>query len=117
MQEINSFAKARFTYTFIDKHLKGRGWLYKYGPDYAAHLFKSFLEFDLSLFSSSMELEYKKQPGRNGWFLLNLSVWRQLNKHTRIFCKIGNLLNVEYQDIEGIPSPGRWAEAGVRLEW
>ncbi|MFC1658398.1 TonB-dependent receptor plug domain-containing protein [Candidatus Omnitrophota bacterium] len=117
MQRFNSCLRGRLTYAFIDKHLKERGWLYKYGPSYASHIFKSLLEFDLSLFSTSMELEYKKRPRRNGWFLLNLSVWRKLNKHTRVFFKIGNLLNVEYQDIEGIPSPGSWAEAGIRLEW
>jgi vitamin B12 transporter len=116
-KRFNSTFKGGFNYTYLDKRLKDAGWLYKYGYNYAIHLLNSFVEFDLPLFSSSVELQYKKRPRGNGWFLLDLSVWRNINKNVRVFCKVSNLLNVEYQDIEGIPSPGRWAEVGIRLEW
>ncbi|MGD9014569.1 MAG: TonB-dependent receptor [Candidatus Omnitrophota bacterium] len=116
-KRINPLLRGGFNYAYIDKRLKDIGWLYKYGSNYAAHLFNSFLELDLPLFFLSVELQYKKRPHRNGWALLNLSVRRDINKNFQIFCKISNVLNVEYQDLEGIPSPGRWAEAGMRIEW
>jgi outer membrane cobalamin receptor len=64
-----------------------------------------------------MGLIYKKKPDRRGWFLLNTAFNYRINKAAEIFLKISNLLNVEYQEIEGIPQPGRWIEAGIRVEW
>jgi outer membrane receptor protein involved in Fe transport len=40
-----------------------------------------------------------------------------MNKNLRLFVDASNLLNVEYQEIEGIPEPGRWIEGGLRFEW
>lgn len=114
---LSPILRAGFNSTYIDKQLKDTGFLYKYGVPYAACLFSSFFEFDFPCFSSVIELEYKKRAKRHGWTLLNLSLSRKIGKNARIFSKISNLFNVEYQDIEGIPSPGRWAELGVRLEW
>jgi iron complex outermembrane receptor protein len=113
----NTELSAGFNYSYIDKDLKDSGRLYKYGPNYASHLLNSFFEFDLPLFSSLIELEYKKRPNRDGWILVNLAIRRKMSAKAELFCKASNIFNVEYQDIEGIPSPGRWVEAGVRLEW
>lgn len=124
----------RFYYTYVNKQLKDSDWLYKYGYNYAAHLVNCFFDLDLPFLSSLIELQYKKRPQRNGWFLVNLSIYYNINpvrkkssngkefsnrvkQNTKIYCKISNLFNAEYQDIEGIPSPGRWLEAGLRLEW
>ncbi|MFH1578449.1 MAG: TonB-dependent receptor [Candidatus Omnitrophota bacterium] len=125
---LNPVFNLSFNYSYLDRSLKDSGWLYKYGQNYATHLLNSFVEFDLPFFSSSIELQYKKRPQRNGWLLTNLSLWRKLDfkeagpskkagEDARIFCRINNLFNVGYQDIEGIPSPGRWVEAGIRWQW
>jgi len=34
-----------------------------------------------------------------------------------LFCSVSNLFNSEYQDIEGVPRPGRWIEAGCEVSW
>ena len=65
----------------------------------------------------SISLTYKKKPVRHGWLLLNTRLSYDLNKTSQFFVEISNLLNVEYQEIEGIPQPGRWTEAGMRFEW
>jgi outer membrane receptor protein involved in Fe transport len=49
--------------------------------------------------------------------LLNARLNYNLNKHSSLFLDVTNLCNVEYQEIEGIPQPGRWVEGGFRLEW
>jgi outer membrane receptor protein involved in Fe transport len=48
---------------------------------------------------------------------MNAGLNYNLNKNSKIFLNTTNLLNVEYQDIEGIAQPGRYVEAGVRFSW
>lgn len=62
-------------------------------------------------------LTYKKKPKRDGWFLLNPYFAYNLNKNSQVFLEVTNLLNVEYQEIEGIPQPGRWADVGLKFVW
>ncbi len=104
-------------YTYIDKCAKGSGYLYKYGPNYIKHLFNNTFSFNLPLGIQSIGFTYKRKPHRDGWFLLNTSFSCRLNKASQVFLEISNLLNVEYQEIEGIPQPGRWVEAGLRITW
>jgi len=114
---INAFVTLDCNYTYNNKSLDGRGYLYKYGPNYLLHLFNTSVFFHLPFGVQSVNLSYKKKPGRDGWFLLNSRLSRSLSKHSQIFLEVTNLLNVEYQEIAGIPQPGRWVEAGMRFEW
>jgi outer membrane receptor protein involved in Fe transport len=75
------------------------------------------LYFKLPFGVQTIGFTYKKKPLRDGWFILNTGFSYNLNKNSQIFFKITNLLNVEYQEIEGIPQPGRWIESGLRFEW
>jgi len=104
-------------YTYINKCINDRGYIYKYGPNYIKHLINNMFSFNLPFGVQTIELTYKKKPSRRGWFLLNTRLSYNLNKTSQFFVEISNLLNVEYQEIEGIPQPGRWIEAGVRFEW
>lgn len=115
--KINDYLKLESNYTYIDKRINDKGYLYKYGPNYIRHLFNTLLVFDLPFGIQSTGASYKKKPGRDGWFLLNTCLSYNLNKNSQFFVKISNLLNTEYQEIEGIPQPKRWMEAGLRLEW
>jgi len=115
--KINQNLEFDSNYTFINKHIDDHGYLYKYGPNYIQHLVSLVCYLDLPFGRQSISSTYKKRPGRNGWFMLNTHLEYNLNKNSEIFLNITNLLNVDYQEIEGIPQPGRWIEAGLRLEW
>ncbi|MEW6101290.1 MAG: TonB-dependent receptor [Candidatus Omnitrophota bacterium] len=104
-------------YTYIDKRTYDQGYLYKYGPNYIRHLLNAGFNFNLPFGNQSVGFSYKKKPRRDGWFLLHAHFSYNLNKYAQVFLRADNLLNVEYQEIEGIPQPGRWVEAGLRLEW
>jgi iron complex outermembrane receptor protein len=104
-------------YTYINKNIDDQGYLYKYGANYIRHLVNTTLTFSLPFGTQGIGLTYKKRPQRDGWVLLQINLNYSLNKHSQAFCKISNLLNVEYQEIKGIPQPGRWIELGLRLEW
>lgn len=104
-------------YTYTDKDIDNQGYLYKYGPNYAQHLINTVFNLQLPFGQQEIGFNYKKRPGRRGWLLMNSGFNYNLNRFAKIFLHAENILNVEYQDIEGIPQPGRYIEAGIRLQW
>jgi iron complex outermembrane receptor protein len=104
-------------YTYVNRDVSGKGYIYKYGPNYARHLMNAMLKFSLPFGAQGIGFTYKKKPGRGGWFLLNASLSYKLNKNSRIFLDAENILDKEYEEIGGIPQPGRYIEGGLRFEW
>jgi iron complex outermembrane receptor protein len=104
-------------YTYIDKYIESKDFISKYGPNYAKHLVNSAFNLAFPFGTQSISFTYKKKPNRAGWFLLDAHLAYKINKHSKVFLNATNLLNVGYQEIEGIPQPGRWVEGGLRLEW
>lgn len=116
-KQINKLLSFDAYYTYTDKKINNQGYLYKYGPNYARHLVNTVFSFDLPCGRQEIGFNYKKRPARNGWLLMNTGFNYNLNKNSKIFLNSTNILNVEYQDITGIPQAGRYVEAGLRLEW
>jgi vitamin B12 transporter len=104
-------------YTYLNKIVRENGYLYKYGPNYIRHLVNVSLSMPLPLWTQSIVFTYKKKPGRRGWLLADLQLSRGIARNCTLFVKTTNVFNVEYQEIEGIPQPGRWITAGVRGQW
>jgi len=104
-------------YAYTDKVIDNQGYLYKYGPNYAQHLAKTVFSLELPFGRQEIGFNYKKRPGRKGWLLLDAGLNYNLNKHSQVFVSSTNLLDVEYQDIVGIPQSGRSIQAGLRWEW
>lgn len=116
-KKINQLFSIDASYAYTNKNIDNRGYLYKYGPNYAKHLVNTVFNLDFPFGVQEIGFSYKKRPGRRGWLLMNAGLNYDLNKHSKIFINSTNILNVEYQDIAGIPQPGRYMEAGFRLEW
>lgn len=114
---INETLSWESNYSYIDKRMNSHGYLYKYGPNYIRHLVNNRLLFNSVFGIQEIGMSYKKKPGRDGWFLLDGCFSYSINKNSRIFLSISNILNVEYQEIAGIPQPGREITVGVRFEW
>lgn len=104
-------------YSYIDKHIYEKDYLSKYGPQFSRHIFNTQLNFNLERIKAGNEFIYKKQPHRDGWFLWNWQFAYRLNPQATLFVKCSNFLNVEYQEIPGIPSPGRQINLGLRWSW
>lgn len=104
-------------YTYTDKRIDDNGLLHKYGFNYARHQAVLGIQVPLPYALHTVLVSYKKRPGRDGWLLIDTKLSRSLNEHAEVYCSAENLLNVEYQEIPGIPQPGRSLKAGVRFEW
>jgi iron complex outermembrane receptor protein len=115
--DFNEHLSVHGNYTYVDKRKDKNGYLYKYGPNYIRHLLNSAIDLKLPWGTQTLNFSYKKKPDRNGWLLVNMRLSYNLRKKPEIFLNITNLFNVEYQEIEGIPQPGRYIEGGLRIEW
>ncbi|MDD5561555.1 MAG: TonB-dependent receptor [Candidatus Omnitrophica bacterium] len=104
-------------YTYTDKNIDSQGYIYKYGPNYTSHLVNTVFNLFLPFGRQEVGFNYKKRPGRRGWLLVNCGLNYNLSPDAKVFLHSENILNVEYQDIEGIPQPGRYIEAGMRFQW
>lgn len=116
--KLNSFTSLDWNYTYVNKQVyDAQGYIYKYGRNYIKHLTSGVFSFNLPFGVQTLGFSFKKKPDRRGWFLLDTHLAYDFNKHAKAFFNVTNLLNVEYQEIVGIPQPGRFMETGVRLEW
>ncbi len=116
-RKINNFLSVDANYAYTDKSIDSQGFQYKYGPNYARHLVNTIFNIHLPFGRQEIGFEYKQRPARRGWLLMNAGINYDFNKNSKVFLNSTNILNVEYQDIAGIPQPGRYIEAGFRLEW
>ena len=115
--DINKYIGLYSNYAYINKNIDDRGYLYKYGQNYCRHLANLVLNFNLPWGGQSLALNYKQKPGRSGWFILNSHSSLNIQKNSQIFLDITNILGVEYEEITGIPQPGRAIEGGIRFQW
>jgi iron complex outermembrane receptor protein len=116
-QDFNRILSLDANYSYADKQIDSQGYFYKYGPNYASHLANAVFTLKLPFGKQEIGFNYKKRPGRNGWLLMSAGLNYNLNGNTKIFLRAENIFNTEYQDIEGIPQPGRYLEAGLRCQW
>lgn len=56
---------------------------------------------------------YRKPQGRGGFFLLDLETRFRLSPSWDLSLSVWNALNRNYQEIPGVPQPGRWWAAGL----
>ncbi|MDD5077924.1 MAG: TonB-dependent receptor [Candidatus Omnitrophica bacterium] len=116
-QDFSRFLALDANYSYADKQIDSQGYLYKYGPNYASHLANAVFTITLPFGRQEIGFNYKKRPGRNGWLLMSAGLNYNLSGDMKIFLRAENIFNTEYQDIEGIPQPGRYLEAGLRCQW
>lgn len=114
---LNKYLDSELNYTYLNKSIKSQGYLYKYGQNFTNHLVSASFKIQLPFGEQSFIFSFKKKPNRRGWLLLDSYLSLRLPKNSQAFVKATNLFNVEYQEIEGIPQPGRWVEGGLRFDW
>ena len=106
-----------FRYTYINREIKDKGgYLPKYGPISLKHFLNIAFDFDFLSGKQRINFFFKKRPTRRGWLLTDLRLSTTI-KDIEVFLDTTNIFNEEYEEIKGIPSPGRWIQAGLRVQW
>jgi len=113
---LNDYAKISANYTFTDRNSQ-EGLIYKYGVNYTKHLFNLSLITDNLRFRNILGLTYKKKPGRGGWLIADCNFSYTAAQNFKVELSVSNIFNVGYQEIEGIPQPGRLVEVIFKYDW
>lgn len=102
-------------YALLDTHAEGLTLLSKYVLDYPRHTLG--LSGALSLprqVTIGHRLDYtRRHDGRHYW-VLDARLMVPMGR-VRFFLDGSNLLDTDYQEIIGVPMPGRWLKAGLQL--
>jgi len=110
-------ADLSFKYTYVNRQIENKDqYIPKYGPISLMHYLNLGLDYDFLSTKQAINFSFKKRPNRNGWLLTDFRIAKNI-KNAELFVNIENLFNVEYQEIEGIPQPGRWIKCGLRVQW
>jgi iron complex outermembrane receptor protein len=112
---IGTGATFAVNYAFNDVDPSALALLSKYTLDYARHAF--VVSGGTSLgggFSLGGRVDVRQRTGREAYTLLDLRLSRRFGSVT-LFADGTNLLDTPYQEVRGVPMPGRWLTAGVQL--
>ncbi len=115
--ELSKICSFSWNYAYTLRVDREPGIIYKYGPGYTRHLSNAVVDLLLPFGTQTFAVKYTKKPSRDPWIIFDMILRRRLNARASLFCSVSNLFNSEYQDIEGVPRPGRWIEAGCEVKW
>ncbi|HTV03383.1 MAG TPA: TonB-dependent receptor, partial [Luteitalea sp.] len=105
---------AHYAYTRVETdRLAG---LSKYVDDYAPH----GLGADVAVqwpgaWQTAVRTEHRRPFGRASWTTVDVRVARPIRR-VLAFVEVSNLGNASYEEIRGVPMPGRWARVGVSVK-
>jgi vitamin B12 transporter len=63
---------------------------------------------------SDVYFNWQERNQGSSYPLLDFSVHKSLDRY-QFYCRITNLTNTSYEEVSGVPMPGRWVEAGVTV--
>jgi vitamin B12 transporter len=112
--------KISFSYTYNSLAKKKTGLFSKYALDILKDRLSLYIVSSFWGNKLDWELSYSHRYCAETYFIGNLCISREINGEDFIFqpfLRIDNFSNTEYSEVGGVPQPGRWIKAGLRLEW
>ncbi len=107
-----------FDYTYLDSDVEIEGnYVSKYASSHPEHHLQTGLILKLphGILQTS-RVTYKAREGGDRYTVTDTRLSKNMS-WGNIFVEATNLLNVDHEDIIGVPQPGRWVTSGVRLEF
>jgi iron complex outermembrane receptor protein len=112
------WANLSMSYTFLDSDVSITGdYLSRYALNHPKHQFTSGLELKLPYdITQSTYVCFKDRENRDQYTITDVHVSKDI-PWGMIFVDATNVFDIEYEDLPGIPQPGRWVTGGVRVEF
>jgi outer membrane cobalamin receptor len=89
----------------------------KYQLNYPAQRFLMAVTWQAGAVTPGVRAAYTRRPEKDGfWFLDGVLTYRWMPGWS-VYAKMTNALNVAYEEIPGVPLPGRWLWAGAAVEF
>ena len=124
LKELNKacpVSKISLGYSYLYSEQSQGGLISKYALDYLKHQFCSELSINLPFKAiQTIKLSYEERINQGDYFLLDSRISKRIERDgfaLEFFVEATNLLNISYQEIGGVPMPGRWTQGGVKVEF
>jgi iron complex outermembrane receptor protein len=109
--------RLRAGWTWLDSDREAPGLASKYVLDHLRHQVALEAEHALGCgFSQSWRLVWEERLGGEDHFAADTRIRRPI-ANGELFLEATNLFNARFSEIGGIPTPGRWVMAGLKLDF
>jgi vitamin B12 transporter len=109
------FTQFSIGYTYLDEDKNSPYLLSVYLLNYLRHQLNISLVnnwwFDIK---ESWNINYEDRVNYGDYFLIDTQISRKIG-YVNLYIKATNLLNKSYEQISGVPMPGRWIYTGIKL--
>jgi len=106
----------KINYTFIETDTDTEYPLSKYALRNPIHQVSTVISYPLPYqITQTWTGVYKERKDEKGYFLFSTQLIKKIKNNFEIFLSGSNLLNEEYEEILGVPQPGRWL--GIGINW
>ena len=109
------FSQLNIDYTYLNSDKIQTEFLSRYGLEHLRH------DLSISLFNNlpfeinqSWTFNYEDRVSLKDHYTIDTKLMKQFSNFN-VFIMASNLLNKSYEEIPGVPLPGRWIIGGVRL--
>jgi len=107
----------QLSYCYLDLDVDSNGLESKYALNAPQHDTRLGLTLpEWNLFSGSMHVRYRDVPTLDSYSWVSARMARRFGRLTA-FVQGQNLLDEDYEEIPGVPTSGRYTEAGVEMRW
>ncbi len=107
----------KIDYSYLDSYFSEK-YISKYGLSYLRNKISAGLEFNLFDVISSIEYVHKAYIGREDTVNnIDVSFNRKINEWLIASCSIKNALNYYFEEIKGIPAPGRSINGKIQIKF
>ncbi|MDD5491541.1 MAG: TonB-dependent receptor [bacterium] len=106
----------KVNYQYLNNQLAANDYQSKYNSNYLKH--SASLHYSYTLpwqIKNDWAANYRQPSQLSPYTLLDLKISRRFSPHWTVYFSGTNLLNTYYEEITGIPRPGRWLLVG--LDW
>jgi iron complex outermembrane receptor protein len=102
-------------YLYLDSHIdRGNSYRTKYSLNHPRHILSASVYLHLpARIDASMTGTWKKRM-EEAYTLIDIGVRKEFNP-VNIYIKAQNILNTRYEEILGVPQPGRWIWGGIEI--
>ena len=117
--ESSAFSLVSIGYAYLNSDKVEDNLQSKYVMDYLRHQVSVGLNRSLPFnIRQTLKLSYEDRVNGDNYFLLDTRFSKEFERSgIEIFVKGTNLLDTSYQEVGGVPMPGRWILGGMKIEF
>lgn len=117
--ESSCFSEMSLGYAYLNSYGPEDSLQSKYVFDYLRHQVSLGLKRSLPFkIHQTWKLSYEDRVSGDNYFLLDTRISKQLEgRNIEIFIDGTNLFNASFEEVGGVPMPGRWILGGLKIEF